>query len=973
MAEEAPPGLPEPVVRFNDWQNYKRLLTYVRPYAFLFIISVLGFFLASGAEAYLSRLLGDLVDNWGKSNVDTATRIALLMFGAAMVRALGNILGELLLNSVSMNVVHNLRVELFDHLLEMPSRYFDASSQGHLVSRLTYTVTQLRDTGTDALKTIVQDGGKVIVYFGFMLYLSWKLTLIFVAAAPLLGVVVMFSSRRFRRLSRRIQTSMGDVTHISGEAVGGYRVVRIYGGETYEQRRFREASQNNRDQNVKMLITKVLSTEVNEVLVSAAISALIMILFVTGVGVEMTAGNVITFLGLASLMARPIRKLSEVNAKLQRGLAAAEDIFSHLDTPTENDSGSPFIGRVRGRIEFRDVTFSYDRSTSPVLRNVSLTIEPGQTVALVGKSGSGKSTIASLIPRFYDVESGQILLDDQPLSAYSLRGLRDQIALVTQQITLFNDTLERNVAYGALAGATREQVWHALERAHADEFIRQLPDGVETLVGDDGVLLSGGQRQRVAIARALLKDAPILILDEATSALDSESERHIQAALTEVMRGRTTLVIAHRLSTIESADVIVVMQEGKIVEVGNHATLLARQGAYAALHSAQFEDKAPPRVFAAAAEPLRLPLHPPRSTVDPLLHRSASRLEQAWYGDAWWLTLLRPLSWVYGRVAASRRARWSRPGAVREHIAAPVIVVGNITVGGTGKTPFVIALVEWLRSRGFRPGVVTRGYGGNLGGEVCTVPTDGAAVRFGDEAPLIARRTRVPVVAGADRVAAAKLLLANESCDVIVADDGLQHYALDRDIEIVLVDGQRGLGNRRLLPAGPLREPPSRLESADFVVGNGERFEDDSWLMQLEPTGYLRFPYLLPEGLESIPAGTHVHAVAGIGNPVRFEQTLVQLGLAPELTIYPDHHPFDGSEVSFGDGLPVVVTEKDAMKLKAFTQLPDNVFALRVDARLEPGFLSALEQRMQTLGIVPAPARSTVENQVAGAARPDRS
>ena len=378
--EPAAPTAAKPAPR-RDWVNYKRLLTYVRPYGWIFLLSVIGFFAASGAEAYMARLLGDLIDNWGATGSDVAATIALTMFLAALMRGLGNVVGELLLSSVSMNVVHNLRTQLFDHLLVLPSSYFDASSQGHLVSRLTFTVTQLRDTGTDALKTIVQDGGKVIIYFGAMVLLSWKLTLIFIAAAPLLALVVMFSSQRFRKLSRRIQDSMGDVTHISGEAGGGYRVVKIYGGESYEQGRFHHASHRNRRQNLKMITTKVFSTEINEILVAAAISGLILVLFLTGVGVEMTSGQVVYFLSLASLMARPIRKLSEVNAKLQRGLSAAEDVFAQLDTPSERDSGMLEVGRVEGRLEFRNVSFSYDRSRNEVLRGINLRVEPGQTVA----------------------------------------------------------------------------------------------------------------------------------------------------------------------------------------------------------------------------------------------------------------------------------------------------------------------------------------------------------------------------------------------------------------------------------------------------------------------------------------------------------------------------------------------------------------------------------------------------------------
>lgn len=942
----------------RDWVNYKRLLTYVRPYGWIFLLSVIGFFAASAAEAYMARLLGDLIDNWGATGTDVAATIALTMFLAALMRGLGNVVGELLLSSVSMNVVHNMRTQLFDHLLVLPSSYFDASSQGHLVSRLTFTVTQLRDTGTDALKTIVQDGGKVIIYFVAMLLLSWKLTLIFIAAAPLLALVVMFSSQRFRKLSRRIQDSMGDVTHISGEAVGGYRVVKIYGGESYEQDRFHHASHRNRRQNLKMITTKVFSTEINEILVAAAISGLILVLFLTGVGVEMTSGQVVYFLSLASLMARPIRKLSEVNAKLQRGLSAAEDVFAQLDSPAERDSGTLEAGRVEGRLEFRNVSFAYDRSRNEVLHDVNLRIEPGQTVALVGRSGSGKSTLASLIPRFYDIESGEILLDDKPITAYSLRSLRDQIALVTQQITLFNDTLERNVAYGSLAHTDRERIWHALERAHAADFIRAMPEGIETLVGDDGVLLSGGQRQRVAIARALLKDAPVLILDEATSALDTESERHIQAALAEVMKGRTTLVIAHRLSTIESADLIVVMQDGRIVETGNHQLLMSQGGVYAGLHSAQFEDK-PPAGFPSAV-PSVVPASGLKSSG--LLRRfttpdvpavAASRLERAWYGNAGWLVVLRPLAWLYGVITRRRKRRLTHPAYPRTRLPAAVIVVGNIAAGGTGKTPLVIALVGLLVRLGFSPGIVTRGYGGKLGGAVERVPNEGDPERYGDEAPLLARRTRVPVYAGADRVAAAQRLLAEHDCDVIVSDDGLQHYLLNRDFEIAMVDGMRGFGNGQLLPAGPLRELPDRLDEVDLVIASGKPWPGAHGILELKPSSLIRWNDGSHERPDFLQAGTHVHGVAGIGSPGRFAATLQQMGLEPQMHTWPDHHPFDGSEVRFNDDRPVIVTEKDAIKLRHCVALHPRLWILKVDAVLDKDLEALISSKLVERSIMP--------------------
>jgi ATP-binding cassette, subfamily B, bacterial MsbA len=758
----------------------------------------------------------------------------LLIIAAAAVRGFGEILGELLLSRISFGVVHRIRTQLFDQLLLMPSAYFDASTQGHLVSRLTYNVGQLRDTGTDALKTLIQDGAKVLIYLGYMIFLSWKLTLIFAATAPLVGFVVIYASRRFRRISRRIQNSMGDVTHVASEAVSGYRVVRIFGGEAYERARFYRSSDSNQRQNLKMVATKVTSTQVIQIFVAGALALLIALLLQPEVAGDLTTGQIVTLLGLAGMLARPIRKLTEVNARLQRGLAAAEDIFGQMDQPLERDGGQRDVERVAGRLEFRGVSFAYERSKGPVLHDIDLVIEPGQTVALVGRSGSGKSTLASLIPRFYDPEQGTILLDGEPLDSYRLASLRRQIALVTQQVTLFNDTLERNIAYGALADADAAAVRSAVERAHADSFIDELPDGLQTLVGDDGVLLSGGQRQRIAIARALLKNAPVLVLDEATSALDTESERHIQAALEEVMRGRTTLVIAHRLSTVERADRIVVMEGGRIIESGSHAELLARQGAYAALYDAQFSEAASregPRP--AGHEPAQAPSASsvPAAPVArlagrwPGAPRIGGRLVDAWYSGARWVRLLSPLGWLFGKVVARRRSAYlsGRRGVWRAPV--PVVVVGNVTVGGTGKTPLVIWLARHLQALGHRPGIVSRGYGGQgdaIGGGApqAVTPTSDAA-RVGDEPVLIAARTGCPVWVGRDRVAAVRQMLAEADCSVIIADDGLQHYALGRDVEIAVIDGQRLFGNGLCLPAGPLREPVGRLAAVDWLVSNG--------------------------------------------------------------------------------------------------------------------------------------------------------
>jgi subfamily B ATP-binding cassette protein MsbA len=419
--------------------------------------------------------------------------------------------------------------------------------------------------------------------------MNWMLTLVLIAILPVIGLMVTSASKKFRKQSKKIQTAMGDVTHVTSETISGFRVVRSFGGERYESDRFLKASTENRQRGLKMVRTgAVFTPSLQLVTYSAMAIVMFLVLFLRG---DATAGDLVAYITAAGLLPKPIRQLSEVSANIQKGIAAAESVFEQLDEEPEVDTGHQDIGRAQGRIEVRNLSFRYPDTDKQVLKDISFSVEPGQMVALVGRSGSGKSTLANLIPRFYHHSEGDILLDGVPIQALTLRSLRRQVALVSQNVTLFNDTVANNIAYGDLAGAPREDVIAAAEAAYAKEFIELMPQGFDTLVGENGVLLSGGQRQRLAIARALLKDAPLLILDEATSALDTESERHIQAALDRVMQGRTTLVIAHRLSTIEKADVIMVMDQGQIVERGTHAELLALNGYYARLHSMQFEEE----------------------------------------------------------------------------------------------------------------------------------------------------------------------------------------------------------------------------------------------------------------------------------------------------------------------------------------------------------------------------------------------
>jgi ATP-binding cassette, subfamily B, bacterial MsbA len=939
--------------RLGDWAIYKRLMQYVAPMWPLFALAVLGFVIANGAEAYFARLFGDIIDAFEDRGQRHWLYFPVMMLVVVLLRGAAEFVGEFYLSRISYRVIHDIRCQLFYQLLLMPSAYFDRSSRGHLVSRITFNVAQLRDTATDVSKTLVQDGSKVLILVGVMFWANWRLTLIFLCIAPLVTVVVNYASSRFRRISRNIQSSMGDVTHVANEAVNGYRVVRIYGGEEYERDRFTRASEFNSRQNLRMVATKVVSTQVIQMFVAAALALLIALLFQEEIAGDMTSGDVVFFVGLAGLLANPIKKLSEVNARLQRGLAAAEDVFSQLDQMTERDVGVHENPRARGQIEFRNVSFCYDDSKGDVLHGIDVTIEPGQTVALVGRSGSGKSTLVSLLPRFYDVKGGEILLDGRPLRDYRLANLRSQIALVMQEVVLFNDTLERNIAYGSLENAGRDRVRDAVVRAHADEFIDALPLGLDTVVGENGARLSGGQRQRVAIARALLKDAPILILDEATSALDSESEKQIQAALDEVMRGRTTLVIAHRLSTIEQADLILVIEGGRIVERGRHEELLEAGGTYANLYQSQFsEGTVPP--------PRSPPVLPPVPRVERTVRRAPDNdrhpVLRAWYGGHRWPHLLRPISGVYGWSMRRRRQRYISGAAASWRAPVPVIVVGNITVGGTGKSPFVIWLINWLKARGFRPGVVSRGYGGNARRYPLAVNATTSTVDAGDEAPMIVRRTGVPMVVDPDRVTAVRALLDSTDCDLVVADDGLQHYALARDIEIAVVDGKRGLGNGLCLPAGPLREPPERLQEVDWVVTNGPAtgLASPEWTMRVKPLAFVK----LFSGQRAVPedfAGRAVHAVSGIGNPSRFFDTLAELGIEPIMKVLPDHHAFEASDLVFDDDLPIVMTEKDASKVRELdsTELPPDLWYLEIDLELSEdaqvalfGLLQAREIRI---------------------------
>lgn len=576
----------------GSWTTYKRLLKYVKPFWFAFSLAVFGNIIYAAASTGMAAAMEYVITAIENPSDQNRMLLTGLIVGVFAFRGVGTFFSQYFISYVGRNVINALRNDVFDRLMSLPSRYYDENASGRLVSKLTFNVEQVADAATNAVTITLREGLTIVGLLGFMLYTNWKLTLIFLTAGPVIGLVVNYASKRFRRISKRIQGSMGDITHVASESITGYRVVRTFGGEDYERERFREVSARNLKQSLKMASTQAISVPVIQVLVAFAIAALVWTMLAPEIRGEMSTGQLIAFITAATTMAKPIRQVTSVHAKIQKGVAAAFDVFETMDEKPEEDQGSYNPQRVKGDITFDQVSFRYRDQLDNVLEGITIDIPAGQSVALVGRSGSGKSTMVSLLPRFYEYTGGAIRIDDHELKEFSLQSLRAQIALVNQNVVLFNDTIAANIAYGSLRDCSREEIMDAAEKAHALEFINRMPEGLDTMIGDNGVMLSGGQRQRLAIARAILKDAPILILDEATSALDTESERHIQEALETVMQGRTTLVIAHRLSTIEKADRILVMDNGRIVESGSHGELLAAGGAYAQLHQIQFSEHA---------------------------------------------------------------------------------------------------------------------------------------------------------------------------------------------------------------------------------------------------------------------------------------------------------------------------------------------------------------------------------------------
>tara|TARA_X000000368_G_scaffold99680_1_gene76803 strand:+ start:2586 stop:5345 length:2760 start_codon:yes stop_codon:yes gene_type:complete len=914
--------------------SLRRVLGYTYRYRWSFLISVIGFISFAAADIAAVDWLRRIISYIDSDDESLNTLLAMSLIFIAIGRGLGFFIGNYFMSRVGFGIVHDLRAELFQKLHDLPKSYFDANQSGQLINRITFTTTQVSGAASNAVKTFVREGFLLIGLFVYLSILNFKLTILLVGTAPLIALIVYVAGKRLKKLATKIQTAMGDVTHIASEAVDGHVEIKSFNAESYENKRFLEANASNKNQNLKLEATGNLATPIIQILVSISLALVAYFALGSQLGISLDAETFVAFFTAAGLMAKPIRQLSNINIIVQKGLAAANEIFDQLDQQNEDNSGD-IDSLILGDIDFKNVSFSYNTG-GLIIDNISFSIAKNETIAIVGKSGSGKSTIANLIPRFYNHTSGDILIDGISVNEYSLQHLRSSISIVNQSPSLFNDTIAKNIAYGD-DEIDVEKLKESAVQAGCIEFIESLPEGFESEIGDDGVLLSGGQRQRLAIARAFYKDSPIIILDEATSSLDTESELIVQEALEKLITNRTTIVIAHRLSTIENASRIIVLDNGVISETGTHSELLDNKGIYQSLYKNKFEDSPKKKSKAPKSSQLYIPEFEDEY--------NSSIVIDSWYKKSLWLYLLLPFSLVFSYLTNRRRRKFVKSKKLSYKSDIPLIVVGNLTIGGTGKTPLVAYIASELVKKGYKPGLVSRGYGGKFR-ETLHVTNDTPVKQTGDEAQILSK-LNLPFYIDKNRVRAIKTLEENHDCDVIISDDGLQHYNMNRDIEIVVIDGKRRFGNNLTFPAGPLRESKTRLSSVDFIVNNSGPTQEDEHLMNISPAKFVHLKSGKSYPIEKWPMHKQVHAVAGLGNPGRFFDLLARLGFEIIRHPFPDHHNFDESNIFYLDHLPIIMTEKDASKCRSFDN--NKIWYLTIEADVSDKFIEELDSKLKTL------------------------
>jgi len=912
----------------------KRLFSYTYRFKFSFILSIIGFILFALADIAAVEWIRRIIEYINSNSNEFNIYLVLALVFIALGRGTGFFVGNYFMSRVGFGIVHDLRSELFSKLINLPKNFFDQNQSGQLINRITFTTTQVSGAASNAIKTLVREGFLLVGLLIYMFTLNWKLTLLLLITTPFIALIVYIAGRRLRKLAKTIQTAMGDVTHLASEAVDGNLEIKSFNAEKYETERFLAANASNKNQNLKLEATSNLATPIIQLLVSISLSIVAYFALGSQLGIELKAEDFVAFITAAGLMAKPIRQLSNINAVIQKGLAAAVEIFDQLDSKEEDDNGQ-IDSPILGNIEFKNVSFSYN-SKELVLSDLNFSISQNETVAIVGKSGSGKSTISNLLSRFYSNYGGSISIDGVSILDYQLTHLRKSISIVSQSPTLFNDTIEKNIAYGD-TDIDKEKLQESAKISGCSEFISKFPEGFKSEIGDDGVLLSGGQRQRIAIARAFYKDSPIIILDEATSALDNESELIVQEAIEKLINNRTTIVIAHRLSTIENANKILVLDEGSIRETGSHDELLEKQGIYKNLYQNTFNDSNnrnnSSRKYV-AQEFL------PSVTEDPT---QDGYLIDAWYKKSWWLYILTPFTFLFSAIVKVRRNSYLKNPKKVWRSPIPIIVVGNISMGGTGKTPLVKFIASQLSNRGFKPGLISRGYGGKYSGTL-EVTDETTFKQTGDEAQILSK-LRMPLFLDRNRSRGAKKLQEKHDIDVIISDDGLQHYGMGRDIEIAVIDGSRRLGNGLAFPAGPLREPKSRLKEVDFIINNGGPTEGDEILMTLNPSKFIHLNSGKDYSIDKWPMHNQVHAVAGLGNPNRFFDLLQRLGFEFDKNPFPDHHKYNKRDLYFLDHLPILMTEKDAAKCKHFKN--SKIWYLSIESKIESLFIERIEEKLR--------------------------